>query len=78
MTSHKHLRALVSAFLLALAIASVPAEFAHAKIHQSRSSCEGAGYLWSDMFGCADQTCEHNGAHYWPGGGSIWHRPLWA
>jgi hypothetical protein len=67
MISHKHVRALVSAFLLALAIASVPAGFAHAKIHQSRSSCEGSGYLWSDEFGCMDQTCEHNGVHYWPG-----------
>ena len=67
MSFNKHVRTLATAALLALAVVSMSTGFAHAKVHTTKASCEAAGYYWSHTRGCADQTCVHNGTHYWPG-----------
>ena len=64
---HKHVRTIGAAFLLGLAILSVPAEFAHARTYTNRASCEAAGFYWDSSKGCADQSCRHDGRNYLPG-----------
>jgi hypothetical protein len=62
MTIRTPFRTLAAASLVALALMAAPAGLAHAAPNVVKLGCEGAGYMWDDVMGCANKPC--------PGGGT--------
>ena len=62
MTLRNRARTLALITTLALAAMSAHAPPAHAKPKSPvQTACEGLGYYWSDVFGCADKWCPNPG-----------------
>ena len=66
MNLRNSLRTLAAAAMLALGLLSTPVlqGHVHAEGHNSQSSCNQAGYYWSDEHGCADKQCWSGGTYY--------------